>query len=394
MQLFDSKKLNIDFVGARPRRTFGVMSVVLVVACLGAAVTMHLTEGLNWGIDFAGGTVIDVAFTKEVDVGEVRTTVGGLGYDKAVIQRSGVGGQEGGASFIIRVERIAILSEADAEKLRTGLKGVFGERLGEMSFDKDTGDQLDLRFSAAVTEDEVRAALQGQAQALNKAELGDVNIRREGKDESHRYLVTLTGVAKQIEQALGEKFPDAGAQVRKVEFVGPQVGSKLRTDGILALVYALLGILVYIAFRFELKFAPGAIIALFHDASIVIGVFALLGLEFNLTFVAAVLTVIGYSINDTIVVYDRIRENIAKYRSEALEIVINKSINETLGRTVMTSLTTVLAILGLLFIGFGEIQDFAIAMTIGIVVGTYSSIYVASGLTLVFDGWAKKAKNA
>jgi preprotein translocase subunit SecF len=394
MQFFDSKKLHIDFVGPRPRRTFGLMSLILVCASLALAVTMHLTGGLNWGIDFAGGTVIDVGFSKEVDVGEVRKTVGDLGYEKAVIQRSGIAGKEGGASFIIRVERIAILTEADANKLRDGLKGTFGERLSEMSFDKDTGDQLDLRFTAVVTEEELRTALKGQAQAMNKAELGDVNVRRQGKETDNRFLVTLTGVSKQIGEALGKRFPDAQAQVRKVEFVGPQVGSKLRTDGILALVYALLGILVYIAFRFELKFAPGAVIALFHDSSITIGVFALLGLEFNLTFVAAVLTIIGYSINDTIVVYDRIRENMAKYRSDTLESVMNRSINETLGRTIMTSLTTVLSILGLLFIGFGEIQDFAIAMTVGIVVGTYSSIYIASALTLVFEGWAKKAKAA
>jgi len=394
MQFFDPKKLNIDFIGPRPRRTFGIMSILLVVAALGAAIGLHLGGGLNWGIDFAGGTVIDVGFDKDVDVGAVRQTVGALGYDKAVIQRSGLESKEGGASFIIRVERIAILSEEDAGRLREGLKGVFGERLSELSFDKDTGDQLDLRFSAAVDEAELRQALAGQAQALGKAELGDVNLRREGKEDQHRYLVTLTGVSRQIEEALAKKFPEANAQVRKVEFVGPQVGSKLRTDGLLALLYAIAGILVYIAFRFELKFALGAVLALLHDATILVGLFALLGLEFNLTFVAAVLTVIGYSVNDTIVVYDRIRENIARYRSEALATVMNKSLNEVLGRTVLTSLTTVLAVVGLLFIGFGEIQDFAIAMTIGIAVGTYSSIYVAASTTLGIEHWTKKGAKA
>jgi len=191
---------------------------------------------------------------------------------------------------------------------------------------------------------------------------------------------------------MNESFPDAKPHIRKVSFVGSQVGGKLRNDGILAMIYAIAGILAYVAFRFNLQFAPGAVVALAHDAILTIGLFALFGLEFNLTFVAAILTVIGYSVNDTIVVYDRIRENMTRIRSQTLEKVVNSSLNEVLNRTVLTSVTTVLALTGLLVMGFGEILDFAIAMTFGVVVGTYSSIYVASSMTIYLDTLTKKLR--
>ena len=236
--------------------------------------------------------------------------------------------------------------------------------------------------------------LKKAANDIGRPELSEVTLRKQGREEQIRYAVLMTGVSKQIEQALKKNFPDANPQVRKVEFVGPQVGSKLRTDGILAMIYAIAGILIYVAFRFNLQFAPGAVVALAHDAIIVIGLFALFGLEFNLTFVAAILTVIGYSVNDTIVIYDRIRENMARVRNQALDKVINTSLNEVLNRTVLTSLTTVMALIGLLILGFGEIRDFAIAMTMGVVVGTYSSIYIAGSLTIWLEGLTKKLKRA
>ena len=229
---------------------------------------------------------------------------------------------------------------------------------------------------------------------VGKQELAEVTIKRQGKEDQFRFLVLMTGVAAQMVKAMGDKFPDAKPTLRKVEFVGPQVGGKLRSDGILALLYAIAGILVYVAFRFNLQFAPGAVLALTHDAIITIGFFALFGFEFNLTFVAAVLTVIGYSVNDTIVVYDRIRENMARFRSQPLPQIVNSSLNEVLNRTVLTSVTTVLALTGLLVMGFGEIKDFAVAMTFGVVIGTYSSIYVAGSTTIFLDAITKKLRSA
>jgi len=392
MQFFKPGSLKIDFVGKR--KPFVMLSIALVFIAIAVVVWRQASETMNWGIDFAGGTVIDLEFEQEVDIGAVRKTVTDLGYKKNVIQRSGLASKEGKSEYIIRVERIAILDREDARMLEEGLKGAFGEKLTRFDFDEDSGDQFEIRFSANVGEKEILEVLAGLADKVGKRELAEVTIKRQGKENQIRFLVLMTGVAAQVEKAMGETFPDAKPTLRKVEFVGPQVGSKLRNDAILAMIYAIAGILVYVAFRFNLQFAPGAVLALAHDAIITIGIFALFGFEFNLTFVAAVLTVIGYSVNDTIVVYDRIRENMTRFRSQPMPQIVNSSLNEVLNRTILTSVTTIMALSGLLVMGFGEIKDFAIAMTIGVVIGTYSSVYVAGSTTIFLDALTKKLRSA
>jgi preprotein translocase subunit SecF len=167
--------------------------------------------------------------------------------------------------------------------------------------------------------------------------------------------------------------------------VGPQVGKQLRNRGIMALIYSMVAILIYVAFRFDFKFGPGALVAMVHDVIMVTGYYLVTRAEFNLTGIAALLTIVGYSVNDTIVIYDRIREDVAKYRGKAFADVINIAINDTVGRTILTSLTTALSLVGLLIFGVGEIFDFAMAMLVGIVVGVYSTIYIASPLTIWLD---------
>jgi preprotein translocase subunit SecF len=398
MEFFKPGSMKIDFVGRR--RFFIILSMVMVVASMSVFLIKQMSGSINWGIDFAGGTVIDIKFSEEVGIGDVRKVVSDLGYSKNVIQRSSLPGKEGEVEYMIRVERIAILGAEDAAMLEKNLKEHFGEKLELLHFDEDSGDQFELRFKAKITEQEVKDAMGTQAGKLGIKDLKQVSIRMQSKDSSIRCIVLMTGVSAQIEEAMRKAFPKAmpkeegGKLVRKVEFVGPQVGSKLRTDGILSILYAIVGILVYVALRFNFQFAPGAVLALAHDSIIVIGAFALFGLEFNLTFVAAIMTVIGYSVNDTIVVYDRIRENMNKIRNQPLPKVINSSLNEVLNRTVLTSLTTIMALAGLLVMGFGEIREFAIAMTMGVIVGTYSSIYVAGSATIWFDNLSKKYKKA
>ena len=187
-------------------------------------------------------------------------------------------------------------------------------------------------------------------------------------------------LSDQVEDALRQAngVPESEKLVSRVEFVGPQVGAELRNQGIMAIVYALGFILLYIAVRFDLAFAPGAVVALIHDVMITMGVFALFGLEFNLPIIAAILAIVGYSLNDTIVVYDRIRENQLRYRGRGLRDLVNTSLNQTLSRTVLTSATTMLVVLALLIFGGGIIRDFSIALAVGIMIGTYSSIAVAS----------------
>ena len=250
------------------------------------------TRGLNLGIDFTGGTLVEVQYPAPVELEQVHAALAGQGLDKAVVQ-------------------------------------YFGTR-----------SEVLVRIPASVT---------GSSGEL-----------------STRVLEAL---------AIGQAEKVA---LKRVEFVGPQVGSELITNALLALLYAILAIGAYVAFRFEYRFAIGAIVSLLHDAIITVGFCSLFQIEFDLTVVAAVLTVIGYSINDTVVIYDRIRENFPRMRKASTREVINRSVNETMTRTIVTTATVVLALLPLVFFGGDAIHSFSLAMLLGVIAGCYSTIYVAS----------------
>jgi preprotein translocase subunit SecF len=193
-----------------------------------------------------------------------------------------------------------------------------------------------------------------------------------------------------VEKELLARFADAKPQVLRVEYVGPAVGRELRNQGFKAILYAMGLIVIYVGLRFDFRFSPGVIIAIVHDAIITLGWFAFTGREFNLTSVAVILTVVGYSVNDTVVVYDRIRENQAKLKGKKLADIVNISINETLGRTILTSFATALSLVGLLIFGVGSIFDFAAAMLIGIISGTYSTWFIAAPMTIWLEERARK----
>jgi preprotein translocase subunit SecF len=195
----------------------------------------------------------------------------------------------------------------------------------------------------------------------------------------------LDALSQRIEKALRDRFGADSTEVRRTELVGPKVGAELRRKGFLAVLYSIIGILIYVAWRFEFRFGLGAVLALVHDALITIGCFSFLNKEIDLPEVAAVLTVIGYSVNDTIVVFDRIRENMRKIRKQSLVKVINSSVNETLSRTLLTSGTTLITVIALFFLGGPVIHNFAFALLVGITVGTYSSIFIASPIVLFWD---------
>src|SRR3989454_972030 len=205
-------------------------------------------------------------------------------------------------------------------------------------------------------------------------------VSREGQERE--YTVITQGTGDKIGSALREKYGPDQVEVVRTDYVGPQVGKQLRIDGILAVVYAIGMILVYVGLRFDFRFSPGVVIALVHDAIITLGFFLVSRHEFNLTSVTVILTVVGYSVNDTIVIYDRIRENVKKHKGGPLRDIINLSINEMLGRTILTSGATALSLLGLLLYGVGTIWDFAAAMLVGIISGTYSTWYIASPMTI------------
>jgi preprotein translocase subunit SecF len=280
------KQTNIDFMGQR-KLALIFSGILLLVSLVSVGV-----RGLNYGIDFTGGTLIEVGYPESADLGQVRVDLAAAGFPEATVQYFGT-----------------------------------------------TRDVL------------VRLAPRDD---LSKAELSS-NILR-----------------------LLKKNGGDDMQLRRVEFVGPQVGEELTEQGGLAMLIALGAILIYVSLRFQWKFSLGAVAALFHDVIVTIGFFSVLGLEFDLTVLAAILAVIGYSLNDTIVVFDRVRENFRTMRKGTAVQIFNASLNQTLSRTIITSLTTLLVLVALFFLGGELIHEFATALIVGVIIGTYSSIYVAS----------------
>jgi len=243
--------------------------------------------------------------------------------------------------------------------------------------------------------------LSGLRKTLKKGGFKGASVQSLGEIEDNNYLIKvstkdkkLNEVTDQITKSLTVKFGATGIDIRKIDIVGPKAGHQLRLSGILAMFWALIAIMIYVGLRFEFVYAPGAILALFHDVSIVLGVFVLTNTEFSLQTVAALLAVIGYSVNDTVIVYDRVREHVGKNPHKPLREHINDAINNTLSRTILTSGTTLFVALSMYFFGGIAIKNFFMAITLGIIVGTYSSIFVAAPITLFFDRISKKEKSS
>ncbi len=280
---------NINFMAFR--KIAMVISIALILISLGSLIA----QKLNFGIDFTGGSVIEVGYNTAVELQPIRNVLESKGFDDAVVQHFG------SAKEVL----IRLVPRADQDK-------------AELS-------------------SEIIEALRANGESLD---------------------------------------------VRRVDFVGPQVGEELTEDGGLAVLYALIAILIYVSLRFEYRFSIGAVVALIHDVLITLGIFSILRLDFDLSVLAAILAVIGYSLNDTIVVFDRIRENFRKIRKKTSMEITNTSINQTISRTLMTSLTTLLVLVSLYFLGGEVIHSFALALIIGVLIGTYSSIYVATTTAL------------
>ena len=289
---FVPDQTNILFM--RARRPAFFISLLLIIG----SVLAFGARGLNYGIDFRGGILIEVEIPSGGSIGSMRDTLGSLGLGEVSLQEFGAPND-----ILVRIER------------------------------------------------------------------------QEGGESAQLEAVTA------VKEALAE---DLGGNLdyRRTEFVGPKVGAELISAGVKAVVSALLAMMVYIWFRFEWQFSVGAVVALLHDVVLTIGMFALTGLEFNLATVAAILLIVGYSLNDTVVVYDRVRENLRKYKKLVLVEVLNRSINDTLSRTLMTSITTMLALVALYALGGAVIADFSIALIWGVLVGTYSSVFIAAPLLI------------
>jgi preprotein translocase subunit SecF len=294
MELIKSST-NINFVGS-----FKVAATIslIVIAISIASVVMH--GGLNLGVDFAGGTVVQVKFPKATTIESIRDALKPIKLESSVIQ------QFNPQEVVIRTS-------------------------------ESTSD--------------------------------------------------LKGLSFRIEEALSKAYGKGGYEVRRVEVVGPKVGKDLTNKAMMAIIFSWIAMLIYIAWRFEFRFAVGGIVALIHDVIVTIGVLSLLDREFSLTIIAALLTIVGYSINDTIVIYDRIRENMRKISKKDLGEIMNISINETLGRTILTSLTVFSVLIILLVMGGEVLYDFTLAMLVGVISGVYSTVYIASPLVLAWENY-------
>jgi preprotein translocase SecF subunit len=287
-----------------------------------------------------------------------------------------------------KVRRVALSASGTA--ILIGILSLFLHGGPNYSIDFLGGTTIQLRFQKPVSESDIRSALGainlGNAEVKKLAELGgepEVLIRIK-KTEINEETI------EKIKNTIAERFRDNPFEVRSIDAVGPKIGAELRTQAILATLIALGGILIYISVRFEFLFALAAVLALFHDVLITLGIFSILNREISLSIIAAFLTIVGYSLNDTIVVFDRIRENLKKLRTKGLQEIINASINQTLSRTIITALTTLFALIVLFIFGGSVIRDFALAMIIGVVVGTYSSIYIASPILIEWHARAEK----
>ncbi|NNC76417.1 MAG: protein translocase subunit SecF [Woeseiaceae bacterium] len=285
-------KTSIDFLGPARRKVALSLSLVLIIASLASLAT----RGLEFGIDFTGGVLLEVGYPQAADLETIRSNLAAAGFDDALVQRFG-------ADTDVMV-RLPPQGDAEPNEIRAQLQSTLGVGGGEVD-------------------------------------------------------------------------------LRRVEFVSPQVGEELTEQGGLAMIFALLMIFAYVMFRFQWKFAAGAVAALAHDVIVTVGFFSIFRLPFDLTVVAAVLAVIGYSLNDTVVAFDRIRENFFKLRGVSAEDAMNTSINEMLARTLITGVTTLLVLVALLVLGGESIAPFSIALIVGIIVGTYSSIYTASATALL-----------
>jgi preprotein translocase subunit SecF len=361
-------KTRIDFIGKRRPALF-ISSIMNLAILVGIAVF-----GFNYGVDFAGGTVVELRFHQPVSPEAVRKRAEDAGLHDVSVQR--IGGSDEN-SYLLRLGGVTQLTEESSKKAEAALRGV--GTISSYRADLENGI-INFRASEKLSTESAQKAVVDSGTGVKEVrELGPA------QGGGFDYQVVASGMADRIFAAMSRGLEKPDFTQQRVDYVGPQVGKQLRNRGILALVFAMLAILVYVAFRFDFKFGPGALLALLHDVIMVSGYYLISRREFNLTSIAVLLTIVGYSINDTIVIYDRIREEMVRYKGKPMAEIVNIAVNDTLSRTILTGGVTALSLIGLLIFGVGEIWDFAMAMMVGLIVGTYSSVYIASPLAIWLD---------
>ncbi|MSP63527.1 MAG: protein translocase subunit SecF [Myxococcales bacterium] len=365
---------NFEFVG-RQRLFFG-LSAFLIIATVAMLPINHYWRGaaLNFSTELRGGTEMTVEFSKPAESGAIRDGMSAGGFhDTEVVPFKDDAHPN---SYILRFGAVSAVNSDGATKLEQALREKVGaEVLRKFEF-SEGGDKFYARFSKPITVDDMGGVLKAQGISYS-------TINTFGRIEDNQLEVVLVGLNLEVTKALNTKLGEGAVKaILSSDSVGAKAGKELRDNGITTVLAAILFIMLYILVRFDFRYGPGTVLALLHDAFIVVGAFAITYKEFSLTTVAAILTVIGYSMNDTIVVFDRIRENVTKYRDKRFDRIVNASINETLSRTILTAATVFFVTLAMNIWGTGTIREFAFAMNVGVIVGTYSSIFIAAPILI------------
>jgi preprotein translocase subunit SecF len=379
------KQPNIDWMG-KAKYFFALSGILLLIGW--SAILMK--GGIKYGIDFRGGTNVDVRFAQPPSIDQLRSSLQAQGLGNSEIQSISDIANPNSNEVMIFVEQVGQSDQALDEsktKVLTALNATFGvQASGKLDFNAVTPSALSTILQQT---DPLSLGVNGadKYNQLAKSLLAFRDKDKNGLITNFDEFSQVNGVTPATTAALKNNFSLAPFTIRNVEIVGPKVGGELRNQAIRVTLYALAGMLVYIAFRFQWVYGAAAVIAVFHDVLITLGLFKIFGFEISLTVIAALLTLVGYSMNDTIVIFDRIRENSRLLRKEAFADVVNKSINQTLSRTILTSGLTFLTVLVLFLMGGQVLRAFAFALVVGIVVGTYSSFGIAAPLVVAWNRW-------
>ena len=379
MEIF--KNTNFDFLGKK--WPFIIASLVLTAAGIGSLI---VKGGPRYGIDFKGGTVTTVRFQNSVSEDQIRVALSAKIPGEIVVQRD------------TTTNDVLISTELRDEKALDAARQLVVDTLSS-NFGGGVAGKIDLsNVGSAKIADELRGPIaasmnEQQVQDLAKAITAFRDTQKKGLLGNIDSLSGVNGVSPQVLSVLKEKTYVAPYQVRGFDLVGPKVGAELRSQALNATLLALAGMLVYIAFRFEFIYGLAAVIAVFHDTIITIGLFSIFDKEISLTVIAALLTLVGFSMNDTIVVFDRIRENLPMMRKEKFDTVVNASINQTLSRTLLTSGLTFITAVSLWLFGGAVLNGFSFALVVGIIVGTYSSIFIASPILIWWRDWMEARRS-
>jgi preprotein translocase subunit SecF len=375
MRIFEN--LNFDFLGKR-KLFYYISAAMFIVGALNIAF-----RGLNFGIDFKGGSEIVLQFEKTIQIGEIRNLTDGLGIGNVEVKTFG-----GETGVLIRTELQQIPAELYPRVVQN-----FNNEIAAVIPDV----QFTIVDSSLTSVTYEFPNPDTTTIIIEQLALAGFNVSRIADDAANTQMIASLGISDWIKENFREQMKDNPFQVLREDRVGPKIGDELKRDAVIAVIFSLIAILIYLGFRFKFVFAVGAVAALFHDVLITVGLYSVLygiipglNLEIDLTVVAAFLTLVGYSINDTVVVFDRVRENMKIHKTMDLQEVINKSINQTMSRTIITGVTTLLTLFVLLLIGGDVLRAFAFTLFFGIIIGTYSSIFVASAFVLEYATKRKK----